>query len=56
MVVILKVNGVSSYVCMPGASDLNDTEKGRVAPFFSNVDKDIFVLVNLPEVIKGTLF
>lgn len=56
MVVVLKVNGVSSHVYMPGASDLNDTEKGRVAPFFSNVDKDIFVLVNLPEVIKGTLF
>ncbi|PIN84784.1 MAG: thymidylate synthase [Candidatus Diapherotrites archaeon CG11_big_fil_rev_8_21_14_0_20_37_9] len=25
-------------------------------PFFSNLDKDIFVLVNLPEVVKGALF
>ncbi len=27
-----------------------------ISPYFSNTDKNIFALVNLPEVIKGTLF
>ncbi|MEK6957885.1 MAG: FAD-dependent thymidylate synthase [archaeon] len=27
-----------------------------LSPFFSNMDKDIFVLTNLPEVVKGALF
>ncbi|MFI5412628.1 MAG: FAD-dependent thymidylate synthase [Candidatus Micrarchaeales archaeon] len=36
--------------------DLTDKEKEIVKPFFSNVDKHVFALINLPEVIKGTLF
>lgn len=36
--------------------DLTEQEKELVKPFFSNVDKHIFALLNLPEVIKGTLF
>ncbi len=31
-------------------------EKKILEPFFSNMDKDIFVLTNLPEVVKGALF
>ncbi len=32
-------------------------EEARIlAPFFSNMDKDVFVLTNLPEVVKGALF
>ncbi len=31
-------------------------EKAILAPFCSNLDKDIFVLTNLPEVVKGALF
>ncbi len=34
----------------------SDAEQRMLGPFFSNMDKSIFVLTNLPEVIKGTLF
>jgi thymidylate synthase ThyX len=36
--------------------DLNEKEREVVKPFFTNQDKHIFGLVNLPEVVKGTLF
>lgn len=36
--------------------DLTDSEKELARPFFTNVDRNIFGLINLPEVIKGTLF
>src|SRR3989344_7149049 len=31
-------------------------ERAVLAPFCSNLDSDIFVLTNLPEVVKGALF
>ena len=34
----------------------SESEKKILSPFFTNMDKNVFVLVNLPEVIKGTLF
>ncbi len=36
--------------------ELTSQEKERIGAYFSSVDKNIFVLTNLPEVIKGTLF
>jgi thymidylate synthase ThyX len=36
--------------------ELSDTERELIKPFFSSLDRNIFVLTNLPEVIKGTLF
>lgn len=33
-----------------------ESERELIKPFFTNLDKNIFVLTNLPEVIKGTLF
>ncbi len=36
--------------------DLNEKEQEVVKPFFTNQDKHIFGLVNLPEVVKGSLF
>ncbi|MBI4210910.1 MAG: FAD-dependent thymidylate synthase [Candidatus Diapherotrites archaeon] len=33
-----------------------EQEKAMLAPFFSNLDKGVFVLTNLPEVVKGALF
>lgn len=33
-----------------------DEEKQLLAPFVSNLDKPVFVLRNLPEVVKGALF
>ncbi|MDE1860843.1 MAG: FAD-dependent thymidylate synthase [Candidatus Micrarchaeota archaeon] len=36
--------------------DLNDSEKELIRPFFTNTDKHVFGIINLPDVIKGTLF
>ncbi len=33
-----------------------EEEKKILSPFFTNLDKPVFVLVNLPEVVKGALF
>ena len=35
---------------------LTDAEATRLAPFFTNTDRPIFVLTNLPETVKGALF
>ena len=43
----------------PGAfaiTQFSDSEAHTLTPFFSNMDRNVFVLLNLPEVIKGTLF
>jgi len=37
-------------------TEFNEDESKILKPFFSNLDKDVFVLVNLPEVVKGALF
>ncbi|MGH3441366.1 MAG: FAD-dependent thymidylate synthase [Nitriliruptorales bacterium] len=31
-------------------------ERAALAPYFTNLDDDVFALVNLPEVVKGALF
>lgn len=36
--------------------EFTDKEKTLLMPFVSNFDKDVFVLRNLPEVVKGALF
>lgn len=36
--------------------EFSEQEKEVLKPFFTNLDKPIFVLVNLPEVVKGALF
>jgi thymidylate synthase ThyX len=33
-----------------------EAETGIIAPFFTNLDRPVFVLVNLPETVKGALF
>ncbi|MES1248694.1 MAG: FAD-dependent thymidylate synthase [Actinomycetota bacterium] len=33
-----------------------EEERGRLAPHFTNLDKPVFGLVNLPETVKGALF
>ncbi|MFH1391155.1 MAG: FAD-dependent thymidylate synthase [Candidatus Diapherotrites archaeon] len=37
-------------------SEFTSDEEKILKPFFTNLDKDIFVLRNLPEVVKGALF
>ncbi|MEM5777189.1 MAG: FAD-dependent thymidylate synthase [Candidatus Aenigmatarchaeota archaeon] len=36
--------------------NFTEHEKAILKPFFTNLDKPVFVLVNLPEVVKGALF
>ena len=36
--------------------EFTQEEKEVLKPFFTNIDKPIFGLVNLPEVVKGALF
>lgn len=31
-------------------------EKSKLIPFFSNLNKNVFVLLNMPEILKGALF
>src|SRR5713226_4302489 len=40
----------------PSTETLTDDEARLVAPFFTNSDRSIVALKNLPEVIKGALF
>ena len=35
---------------------LTSDERAALAPYFSELDRDVFVLTNLPEVVKGALF
>ena len=34
----------------------NSDEQQALAPYFTNLDKPVFAIVNLPEVVKGALF
>jgi thymidylate synthase ThyX len=36
--------------------DFSDEERALLAPHFTNLDRPVFALVNLPETVKGALF
>jgi len=36
--------------------EFSDEEKAQLKPFVTNLDKPVFALLNLPEVVKGALF
>src|SRR5687767_2264151 len=38
------------------AEDFNEDERARLAPYFTNTDRHVFALTNLPETVKGALF
>ena len=38
------------------AETLTDAERARLEPHFTNLDRPVFALVNLPETVKGALF
>ena len=45
----------------PGPMDypveaFNDEERALLAPHFTNLDRPVFALVNLPETVKGAMF
>jgi hypothetical protein len=33
-----------------------DAERDRLAPHFTNLDRPVFALVDMPETVKGALF
>ena len=37
-------------------TDFTIQEERLIRPFFTNLQKDVFALINLPEVVKGALF
>ncbi len=37
-------------------SEFTPAEQSAIRPFFSNLDRPVFALVNLPETVKGALF
>ncbi len=39
-----------------GAESFTAEERRALAPYFTNLDRPVFALVNLPEVVKGALF
>jgi thymidylate synthase ThyX len=42
---------------IPSAAErFTDDERARLAPYFSNTDRHVFALTNLPETVKGALF
>src|SRR5262249_46541104 len=44
-------------VALPIAADsFTEAEKAALEPFFTNTDRPIFALTNLPETVKGALF
>jgi thymidylate synthase ThyX len=43
-------------VLPPAADTFTEDERRRLAPYFSNVDRRVFALTNLPETVKGALF
>src|SRR5215216_4661981 len=38
------------------AEPFTDEERRRLAPYFTNLDRHVFALTNLPETVKGALF
>src|SRR6266498_2287040 len=40
----------------PSSETLTPEEAQSIAPFFSNTDRSVVALMNLPEVVKGALF
>jgi thymidylate synthase ThyX len=46
------MNGLAGYWVEP----FDEAERARLAPYFTNLDRPVFALRNLPEVVKGALF
>ena len=46
----------SSYTCGVPVQEFSPEEARALAPYFTNIDKPVFALTNLPETVKGALF
>jgi hypothetical protein len=40
----------------PVVETFSEAERALLAPHFTNLDRPVFALVNLPETVKGALF
>jgi thymidylate synthase ThyX len=38
------------------SEDFSESERERLRPYFTNLDRPVFALVNLPETVKGAMF
>src|ERR1700734_2465030 len=38
------------------SDEFSEAERARLRPYFTNLDRPVFALVNLPETVKGALF
>jgi hypothetical protein len=38
------------------AEQFSDEQRAALAPYFTNTDRHVFALTNLPETVKGALF
>ena len=47
---------MSATVTPYTAEEFTDEESDILRPYFTNLHKPVFALVNLPEVVKGALF
>jgi thymidylate synthase ThyX len=50
-----RTRGYDAAVRYP-VEDFTDAEQALLAPHFTNLDRPVFALVNLPETVKGALF
>ena len=44
------------YSTIVHAESFTDDERAKLAPYFTNTDRHVFALTNLPETVKGALF
>ncbi len=49
-------SGYDCAVIPDSLESFTPEERGRLEPHFTNLDRPVFALVNLPEVVKGALF
>ena len=47
--------GYDAHGALPGR-EFSDAERALLTPHFTNLDRPVFALVNLPETVKGALF
>ncbi|CAN5822405.1 FAD-dependent thymidylate synthase [soil metagenome] len=52
----LQLNILSPVLSADRAEQFTPEERERLAPYFTNTDRHVFALTNLPETVKGALF
>ena len=50
------VNNEDLFACLPPVEEFTPEEEASLRPYVTNIDRPVFALINLPEVVKGALF